>query len=103
MHNGIDISASEGTSVEAGLTGIVKISGYNSGYGNYVVLTDEDGYEITYAHLSSRSVSAGEQIEKGTEIGKVGSTGNSTGPHLHFGILLNNSWVNPMRFYTRVN
>lgn len=51
MHNGIDISAAEGTSIEAGLTGTVKVSGYDSGYGNYVVLTDEDGYEITYAHI----------------------------------------------------
>ena len=99
MHNGIDISASEGTSVEAGLTGIVKISGYNSGYGNYVVLTDEDGYEITYAHLSSRSVSAGEQIEKGTEIGKVGSTGNSTGPHLHLELSHNGERLNPVFYF----
>ena len=99
MHNGIDISAAEGTSVEAGLTGTVKVSGYDSGYGNYVVLTDEDGYEITYAHLFSRSVSAGEQIEKGTEIGKVGSTGNSTGPHLHLELSHNGEHLNPVFYF----
>lgn len=99
MHNGIDISAAEGTSIEAGLTGTVKVSGYDSGYGNYVVLTDEDGYEITYAHLSSRSVSAGEQIEKGTEIGKVGSTGNSTGPHLHLELSHNGEHLNPVFYF----
>ena len=63
------------------------------------MLTDEDGYEITYAHLSSRSVSAGEQIEKGTEIGKVGSTGNSTGPHLHLELSHNGEHLNPVFYF----
>lgn len=99
MHNGVDIGAAEGTSVAAGLTGRVTTSTYNDSYGNYVVIEDENGYEIRYAHLSSRSVNAGQTIEKGTEIGKVGSTGNSTGPHLHLELLHNGERLNPLFYF----
>lgn len=99
LHNGMDITAAEGTSVAAGLTGTVTTSAYNDSYGNYVVIEDDKGYEIRYAHLSSRSVSAGESIEKGTEIGKVGSTGNSTGPHLHLELLHNGERLNPIFYF----
>lgn len=99
LHNGIDISLAEGTPIAAGLTGKVTTSTYNDSYGNYVVIEDQDGYEIRYAHLSSRSVSAGQQIEKGEEIGKVGSTGNSTGPHLHLELLHNGERLNPLFYF----
>ena len=89
LHNGMDIAAPEGTPVMAGLTGRVTSASYNDSYGNYVILEDSDGYEIRYAHLNSISVSAGAQIEKGEEIGTVGSTGNSTGNHLHLEIIEN--------------
>lgn len=99
LHNGVDIALAEGTPVAAGLTGKVTTSTYNDSYGNYVVIEDQDGYEIRYAHLSSRSVSAGQQIEKGEEIGKVGSTGNSTGPHLHLELLHNGERLNPLFYF----
>ena len=99
LHNGVDISLAEGTPVAAGLTGKVTTSTYNDSYGNYVVIEDQDGYEIRYAHLSSRSVSTGQQIEKGEEIGKVGSTGNSTGPHLHLELLHNGERLNPLFYF----
>ena len=99
LHNGIDISAAEGTEVYAGLTGKVTTSSYNDSYGNYVVIEDDQGYEIRYAHLSNRSVSAGQAIEKGEEIGKVGSTGDSTGPHLHLELLHNGERLNPIFYF----
>lgn len=99
MHNGIDIGAAEGTVVAAGLTGRVTTSTYSDSYGNYVVIEDDKGYEIRYAHLSARSVSAGQSIEKGSEIGKVGSTGNSTGPHLHLELLHNGERLNPIFYF----
>ena len=82
-----DIGAPEGTKVMAGLTGTVTTSAYNDSYGNYVVIKDSKGYELRYAHLSSRSVSAGVSVTKGDEIGLVGNTGNSTGSHLHIELL----------------
>ena len=98
LHNGMDIGAPEGSKVMAGLTGTVVISAYNDSYGNYVVIKDSKGYELRYAHLSSRSVSAGSAVTKGDEIGLVGSTGNSTGSHLHIELLKNGERLNPI-FY----
>ena len=98
LHNGMDIGAPEGTKVMAGLTGTVTTSAYNDSYGNYVVIKDSKGYELRYAHLSSRSVSAGVSVTKGDEIGLVGNTGNSTGSHLHIELLKNGERLNPI-FY----
>lgn len=98
LHNGMDIGAPEGTKVMAGLTGTVTTSAYNDSYGNYVVIKDSKGYELRYAHLSSRSVSAGTSVTKVDEIGLVGNTGNSTGSHLHIELLKNGERLNPI-FY----
>ncbi len=98
LHNGMDIGAPEGSKVMAGLTGTVVTSAYNDSYGNYVVIKDSKGYELRYAHLSSRSVTAGSAVTKGDEIGLVGSTGNSTGSHLHIELLKNGERLNPI-FY----
>ncbi|MGN0276099.1 MAG: CD1108 family mobile element protein [Hominisplanchenecus sp.] len=98
MHNGIDIGVPAGTSVKAGLTGTVTVSSYNDSYGNYVIIKDSDGYELRYAHLESRSVSAGASVIKGEEIGLAGSTGNSTGSHLHVELLKDGERLNPI-FY----
>ena len=98
LHNGMDIGAPEGTKVMAGLTGTVTTSAYNDSYGNYVIIKDSKGYELRYAHLSSRSVSAGASVTKGDEIGLVGNTGNSTGSHLHIELLKNGERLNPI-FY----
>ena len=96
FHNGIDIGAKHGSSVFAADSGVVLISEYSSGYGNYIVLSHGNGVTTLYAHLSSRSVSAGATVSKGQVIGLIGSTGVSTGPHLHFEVSVNGSRINPM-------
>jgi len=95
FHGGIDIGASHGTTVVAADSGSVIISSYNSSYGNYVVLCHGNGITTLYAHLSTRSVSVGDSVSRGQQIGRVGSTGVSTGPHLHFEVSVNGSRVNP--------
>lgn len=88
-HNGIDFSARGGSSVVASASGKVLISrdsGYNGGYGQYIVIQHANGTQTLYAHLSANFVSAGDSISQGKVIGNIGSTGKSTGPHLHFEI-----------------
>jgi len=95
QHNGIDIHSSHGTSVVAADGGTVITSSYNSSYGNYIVISHGNGITTLYAHLSTRSVSTGTNVSKGQLVGLVGSTGISTGPHLHFEVTVNGSRVNP--------
>lgn len=83
-HTGVDFSAASGTTVSAVGAGTVVTAGWDGSYGNQVVIEHADGHYSQYAHLSSLSVSSGQQVGTGDEIGLVGSTGNSTGPHLHF-------------------
>ena len=82
--------------MKAGLTGTVTASSYNDSYGNYVIIRDGDGYELRYAHLSSRSVAQGAAVTKGDEIGQAGSTGASTGSHLHVELLKDGERLNPI-------
>lgn len=98
-HTGVDIGASYGSAVLASNGGTVTLAGRNSGYGNCIVIDHGGGKATLYAHLSSIGVSAGQTVSKGQQIGKVGSTGNSTGPHLHFEILINGTAVNPMQYF----
>jgi murein DD-endopeptidase MepM/ murein hydrolase activator NlpD len=85
QHNGVDIPAASGTTVRAAGRGVVAFAGWNAGgYGNLVVIRHRLGFESWYAHLSSVTASVGEAVGGGTRIGYVGSTGHSTGPHLHF-------------------
>ncbi|HOV64204.1 MAG TPA: M23 family metallopeptidase [Spirochaetia bacterium] len=86
FHNGIDISAPLGTEVIAAREGTVKTVGYDAVYGNYVILKHENDYETLYGHLSESLVQLNQQVNSGMILGKVGSTGLSTGPHLHFEI-----------------
>jgi len=95
FHGGIDIAANHGTSVVAADSGTVVISTYNSSFGNYIVISHGNGMNTLYAHLSSRQVSVGASVSRGQVIGLVGSTGISTGPHLHFEVHVNGSRVNP--------
>ena len=97
-HNGIDIDGDTGDPVRAVLVGEVIIAGWRNGFGNTVVLNHFDGYTTLYAHLSKISVSVGQEVDHGARIGSVGSTGWSTGPHLHFEIRINGRAVDPMPY-----
>ena len=94
-HRGLDIAAPRGTSVMAADGGTVTFAGFNSSYGNYIIISHGSVYSTLYAHLSAMNVRRGDQVYRGQEIGRVGSTGNSTGPHLHFEIIRNGTPVNP--------
>lgn len=86
--NGIDLGAARGTPIHAAADGIVIVArgggGWNGGYGNYVVITHNNGSQTLYSHMKSAIVSSGQSVSSGQVIGYVGSTGQSTGPHLHF-------------------
>lgn len=84
MHDGLDIAAAMGTPIQASLGGTVAHAGWIKGYGNSVILDHGDGTTTLYGHASELLVKAGEKVARGLEIAKVGSTGHSTGPHLHF-------------------
>ena len=98
-HTGVDIGASYGSSIMAANGGTVTLAGWYSGYGNCVVIDHGGGKATLYGHMSSIGVSKGQSVSKGQQIGRVGSTGNSTGPHLHFEILINGAAVNPMNYF----
>ena len=95
-HNGLDISNAQGTPVVAADSGFVEFAGWhNSGYGNVVRINHQNGFVTIYAHLSTYYVSAGQSVGKGAVIASMGSTGNSTGSHLHFEIRHNGMRKNP--------
>lgn len=96
FHKGIDIPAPMNTDVLASDDGIVIFSGYQNGYGNVVKLKHFDGKITIYAHNNSNVVSLGEIVKKGQVISKVGSTGNSTGNHVHFEVIVNGENINPI-------
>jgi murein DD-endopeptidase MepM/ murein hydrolase activator NlpD len=98
FHHGLDIVARAGVPVVASAPGVVVKSGYESLYGNAVVVDHGAGYRSLYAHMSSCSVEEGAFVNRGEELGKVGSTGRSTGPHLHYEVRVNGLPVNPARF-----
>lgn len=99
-HTGIDIGASYGTPIAAADTGIVSYVnwGWGGGYGNYVVITHGNGYATLYAHLSAISVSVDQAVQRGQTIGAEGSTGYSTGPHLHFELRVYDQVTDPMPY-----
>ena len=95
LHTGIDLAASSGTYVYAWKSGTVTLSSWAGGYGNCILIKHSDGTTSRYAHLSGYNCSVGDKVAAGKLIGYVGSTGNSTGPHLHFEVIINGSTVNP--------
>ena len=97
-HRGIDIGAAEGSYIFAGAAGVVRYAGWNDSYGNFVIVDHQDGYETLYAHSCALLVEAGQQVQSGQVIALVGTTGHSTGPHLHFEVRINGVNYNPMLF-----
>ena len=97
-HTGLDIAAPAGTSIKAAADGTVTFSGYSGGYGYVVKMSHGNGIETYYGHCSASYVSAGEKVEAGDTIAAVGSTGNSTGNHLHFEVRVNGNEVNPQNY-----
>lgn len=98
-HKGIDIAGvGYGTAVHASKSGTVLLAQYSNSYGNYVVISHGSGNTTLYAHMSSLAVCAGQYVNQGTVVGYTGSTGHSTGPHLHFEITIGGSRVNPANY-----
>lgn len=100
FHTGIDIGASSGSAIVAANPGTVLSAGWNGGYGKCVIIDHGGGVTTLYAHSSSLNVSAGQYVERGQKIAAVGSTGASTGPHLHFEVRINGGYVNPYPYIT---
>ena len=98
LHPGIDIGAGMGASIHAAAPGRVIVAGYSGGYGNLIVIDHGNGLATAYAHQSRLGVSVGQEVSQGQVIGYVGSTGFSTGPHLHFEVRVNGSPVDPMGY-----
>jgi murein DD-endopeptidase MepM/ murein hydrolase activator NlpD len=98
MHEGIDITAGTGTPIWAAAAGTVIHAGWLGGYGNLVVVDHGDGLATAYAHASAILVAVGQQVSQGETISLVGSTGNSSGPHLHFEVRVNGSAVDPLLY-----
>ncbi len=96
MHNGIDFGAKSGTPIRAAADGVVIASTYSGGFGNMVILDHGGGISTLYGHCSRRAVAAGQRVSRGQVIAYVGSTGLSTGPHLHWEVRVNGRPVNPM-------
>ncbi len=95
FHSGIDFGASKGTPIYAFEAGLVEFAGWRGGYGKAVIINHGAGKSTLYGHASKLFVRQGERVVAGKKIGKIGSTGMSTGPHLHFEVRLNNKPVNP--------
>ena len=99
MHTGVDWATAYGTPIFASGNGTVEVAGLEGGYGKYVKLKHNNGYETAYGHMSAfaKGLEVGKQVRQGQVIGFVGSTGQSTGPHVHYEILVNGRFVDPMR------
>lgn len=99
MHTGCDLSAPKGVPVYATGDGVVIAAGWDSGYGNAVEVNHGYGYVTRYAHLSAMNCRVGHKVKRGQVIGKVGSTGLSVSPHLHYEVLHNGKYVNPVNYF----
>ena len=97
-HTGLDLATSSGTPIKAAASGTVTFSGYKGSYGNLIVITHENGVQTYYGHCSQLYLSAGATVSQGQTIAAVGSTGNSTGPHLHFEVRVNGTAYSPEKY-----
>ncbi len=100
MHGGVDIATRTGTAIRAADSGVVAFSGWQGWFGNLVIIDHGNGYETYYAHNSRNMVSQGQRVARGQTIALIGSTGNSTGPHVHFEIRYNGKRLDPLRFFS---
>ena len=98
FHNGVDMAAPSGSPILAAYDGEVIAASYSASMGNYIMIDHGDGLITIYMHASSVNVSPGTMVARGERIGSVGSTGRSTGPHLHFSVRLNGSYVSPWNY-----
>jgi Membrane proteins related to metalloendopeptidases len=98
LHEGIDITAASGTPIRAAASGTVIYAGWLGGYGNLVVIDHGNGLATAYAHASAILVGVGQQVSQGETVSLVGSTGNSSGPHLHFEVRVNGVAVDPLLY-----
>jgi len=96
FHGGVDMASASGTPIYAALDGRVTATGYNATYGNYVIIQHHSGYKTLYGHMSAITCKQGNFVYTNTVIGRVGSTGLSTGPHLHFTVYKNGKTMNPL-------
>ncbi|ERJ58412.1 hypothetical protein M472_06495 [Sphingobacterium paucimobilis HER1398] len=99
MHSGVDLKGNTGDPIKATASGKVTFSGYEGEYGNVVKIEHKNGYETRYAHLSKTKVKKGETVDAGKTVGLLGSTGRSTGPHLHYEILKDDKKINPEKYF----
>lgn len=97
FHNGLDIVGTENTVIKAAMDGRVAETGYSTLFGNFIIIAHPDNYQTLYAHLNAIKVKAGSLIAQGAAVGLLGSTGYSTGPHLHFGVFRKGVAVDPLR------
>lgn len=95
-HTGVDMACPTGTPIYAAMSGKVVVAGWSNVFGNYVIINHENGYQTLYGHLSKRIAQQGQRVSQGTRIGLAGSTGYSTGPHLHFTVYKNGKLVDPL-------
>jgi len=100
-HSGVDIAAGRGTPIPAAAAGTVVFAGRRGGYGNLVEIEHADGRRTRYAHTDRILVAAGDRVEDGQTIASVGSTGRSTGPHLHFEVRENGAGVDPLQIIAK--
>lgn len=99
-HKGLDIKGKHGELVKTTASGTIKFANHKGGYGNVVIVNHGNGYETYYGHLSKIAVKQGQKVVAGDIIGKIGSTGRSTGPHLHYEVHKNGKIVNPKSYLT---
>jgi len=100
LHEGMDFTARTGTKIHSTGDGVVeKVKSSRRGYGNQIIINHGFGYKTRYAHLSKHLVKVGQKVKRGQVIGLVGTTGQSTGPHLHYEVIKNNKPIDPINFY----
>ena len=99
-HSGIDFKGNTGDTIRSTAAGVVEFAGRNGLYGNCVIINHDKNFKTLYGHLSKIGVNAGQKVQAGEFIGKLGNTGRSTGPHLHYEIIRENSQINPEKYMT---